>query len=98
LECIRLQRRAIWLKAGDDNIRFFQNYAKGRKVTNTTWNLPLPEGAMVDSFKKLSHIGSTHFKNLYKSPPGLNLADIINVADHFPRFVNEDEANALSLP
>lgn len=53
---------------------------------------------MVDSFNKLSHIGTTHFKNLYKSPPGSNLADIINVAGHFPRFVNEDEAEELYAP
>lgn len=27
-----LRIKAIWLKAGDDNTKFFQNYAKGRKV------------------------------------------------------------------
>lgn len=31
-ESLRLRSRAIWLKAGNDNTRFFQNYAKGRKV------------------------------------------------------------------
>eukprot|EP00253_Pinus_taeda_P016805 PITA_16805 len=80
---------------GDDNTRFFQNYAKGRKVTNTIWNLPLPKGGVDDSFNKLSHLGSTHFKNLYKSPPSSNLVDIINVVGHFPGFINEDEVEAL---
>jgi len=37
-ESLRLRSRAIWLKAGDDSTRFFQNYAKGRKVSNTIWN------------------------------------------------------------
>lgn len=97
-ESVRLRSRAIWLKIGDDNTRFFQNYAKGRKVSNTIWNLPLPEGGLADSFKKLSHLGTTHLRNLYKSPPGANLADIINVAGHFPRFVNEDEAGELCAP
>eukprot|EP00253_Pinus_taeda_P028072 PITA_28072 len=90
--------RVIWLKSGDDNTRFFQNYAKGRKVTNTIWKIPLPEGGVADTFNKLSHLGSTHFKNVYKQPPGSTLADIINIAGHFPRFVNEDEALTLNHP
>lgn len=53
---------------------------------------------MVDSFIKLSHLGSSHFRNLYKQPPGSTIADIINIAGHFPRFVNEDEAEALYDP
>jgi len=97
-ESLRLRSRAIWLKARDDNTRFFQNYAKGRKESNTIWNLPLPEGGVSDSFNKLSHLGSTHFRNLYKSPLGSNLVDIINVAGHFPRFVNEDEADEPYTP
>lgn len=95
---MRLRSRAIWLKAGDDNTRFFHNYTKGRKVTNTIGNLPLLEGGVADTFNKLSHLGSTHFRNLYKNPPGSNLADIINVARHFPKYVNEDEADELCAP
>lgn len=94
-ESLRLRSRAIWLKAGDDNTRFFQNFAKGQKVSNTTWNLPLPEGGIVDSFNKISHLGSSHFLNLYKSPPGENLADIIIMVGHLPRFVNEEEVEEL---
>eukprot|EP00253_Pinus_taeda_P025511 PITA_25511 len=93
-----LRSIAIWLKAGDENARFFQNYAKGRKVSNTIWNLPLPDGGVVDTFNKLSHLGTSHFKNLFKNPPGSNLANIINVAGHFPRFVNDDEAKELIAP
>jgi len=94
----RLRSRAIWLKAGDDNTRFFQNYAKGRKVYNTIWNLPMPEGGYADSFNKLAHLGTSHFRNLYKCPHEANLPDIINVAGHFSRFVNGDEADELFAP
>eukprot|EP00253_Pinus_taeda_P014091 PITA_14091 len=97
-ESQRLRSKAIWLKAGDDNTRFFQNYAKRRRVANTIWNLPLPEGGLADSFNKLSHLGTSHFRNLYKCPPDANLADIINVAGHFPRFVNEEDAEELFTP
>jgi len=80
------------------NTRFFQNYAKGRKVSNTIWNLPLHEGGLVATFNKLSHLGTTHFRNLYKFPCDANLPDIINVAKHFPRFVYEDDAEKLFAP
>eukprot|EP00253_Pinus_taeda_P024332 PITA_24332 len=55
-ESLRLRSRAIWLKAGDDNTKFYQNYAKGRKVSNTIWKLPLPKGGFADCFNKLSHL------------------------------------------
>eukprot|EP00253_Pinus_taeda_P031123 PITA_31123 len=97
-ESIRLCSRAIWLKAGDDNTRFFHNYAKGRKVKNTIWNIPLPEGGVADSFNKLSHLGSSHFRHLYKQHPGSSIADIINIVGHFPKFLNEDESEALFDP
>eukprot|EP00253_Pinus_taeda_P035172 PITA_35172 len=61
-ETIRLRSRATWLKAGDENTRFFHNYAKGRK------------------------------------PQATSIAEIINIAGHFPRFVNEDEADHLFDP
>eukprot|EP00253_Pinus_taeda_P033720 PITA_33720 len=97
-ESHRLRIRAIWLKDGDENSKFFQNYAKGRKVSNTIWNLPLPEGGLADSFNKLSQLSTNHFRSIYKSPPGTNLAEIINVENQFPRFVNEDDSEDLMAP
>eukprot|EP00253_Pinus_taeda_P030096 PITA_30096 len=95
-ESLRLRSRAIWLKAGDENSRFFHNFAKGRKVANTIWNLPLLEGGLANSFNKLSQLGTSHFRSLYRSPPGSNLAEIINVATHLPRFVNKDDSADLT--
>lgn len=91
-----MRRRAIWLKVGNENSKFFQNYAKGRKVTNTIWNLPLPEGGHIESFDKLSHLSTSHFRSIYRSPPGTNLVEIINVANHFPRFVNGEDTDDLT--
>ena len=60
-EAWRLKSRAIWLKAGDENTNFSQNYAKGRKVTNMIWKLPLPNGKLADNFQNLSILGTSHF-------------------------------------
>eukprot|EP00253_Pinus_taeda_P034418 PITA_34418 len=97
-ETIRLRSRATWLKAGDENTRFFHNYAKGRKVKNTIWSLPTPDGDVADTYPKLSQMGSSHFRNLYKQRQGTSIAEIINIAGHFPIFVNEDEADHLFDP
>lgn len=35
----RLKSRALWLKFGDENTKFFQLYAKGRQLKNTIWSL-----------------------------------------------------------
>eukprot|EP00253_Pinus_taeda_P031439 PITA_31439 len=97
-ESIRLRSRAIWLKAGDANSRFFHNFANGRRVANTIWNLPIPDGGLADSFIKLSRLGTSHFKGIFKSLVGTNLAEIINVASHFPRFVNNEDLEDLTTP
>ena len=34
-ESWRLKRRDTWLDSGDENIKFFQSYAKGRENINT---------------------------------------------------------------
>eukprot|EP00253_Pinus_taeda_P027637 PITA_27637 len=97
-ESLRLRSRAIWLKAGDENSKFFHNFAKGRKVSNTIWSLPHPEGGLADNFNKLSQLGTAHFRGLFKNPPGANLAEIIEVASHFPRFINEEDSEDLMNP
>jgi len=35
----RLNSRALCLESEDENIKFFQAYAKGRKNSNTIWSL-----------------------------------------------------------
>lgn len=97
-ESIRLRSRALWIQAGDENTKFFHNFAKCRKVSNTIWKLPTPDGDIADNFNKLAHLGITHFRNLYKSPREENLLDIINVANHFPRFVEEEDVETLTHP
>jgi len=57
----RLKSRAIWLKAEDENTRFFHNYAKGRKNSNTIWKLKNEEGREANTFEELSILGRNHF-------------------------------------
>jgi hypothetical protein len=58
----RIKSRAIWLKSGDENTRFFHNFAKGRKSANTIWRLKDEEGREVSSFPELSGLGKDIFR------------------------------------
>eukprot|EP00253_Pinus_taeda_P030883 PITA_30883 len=91
----RQKSRAIWLKAGDENTKFFHNYAKGRKSANTIWKLRDTDGSEASSFEDLSRMGKMHFQNLFTAQGGITLAEIIRTAQSFPRFVDEEEAENL---
>eukprot|EP00253_Pinus_taeda_P036400 PITA_36400 len=87
----RLKSRAIWLKAGDENTKFFHNYAKGRKNENTIWKLKDRDGREATSFEELSSLGKNHFQSLFSDQGGITLAEVIRVAQCFPRFVEDEE-------
>ena len=92
----RLKSRALWLKAGDENTRFFHNYDKGRKSANTIWALKNEEGREVQNFQSLSDLGQSHFQKLFADPGATTIAEVIRTAQCFPRFLEEDEAEDLN--
>lgn len=91
----RLKSRAIWLKAGDENTKFFHNYAKGRKNANTIWKLKNEEGEEANTFEELSLLGRNHFQSLFADQGEITLAEIIRTAQCFPRYVEDEEAESL---
>jgi hypothetical protein len=46
----RLRRRALWLKVGNNNSKFFHKYTNFCKSLNTIWEIKNEEGFMVRSF------------------------------------------------
>lgn len=91
----RLKSRVIWLKSGDENTKFFQAYAKGQKAANTIWEMKDRQGEMVSSFKGLASLGVDHFQSLFKAPAETSLVEIIQLAQTFPRFAEEEENSNL---
>lgn len=91
----RLKSRATWLQAGDGNTKFFHNFANGRKASNTIWQLPCEPDGWASSHQQLARLGTLHFKSQFTAPTVTNLPDIINLAGHFPRFVEPDAVEDL---
>lgn len=54
----RQKSRALWLHNRDENTKFFQAYAKGRKLANTIWGLKDQSGRQLSSFEDLARLGS----------------------------------------
>ena len=64
-------------------------------MTNTIWGLKQGDGQTVNSFDGLSTSGFSHSKDLCKAQAGSSIAEIVNVAMSFPRFVEEEERLSL---
>ena len=89
-ETWRLKSRALWLASGDEITKFFHAYARGRKAENTIWSLRDEEGVIHHIFEDKARCGVNHFQNLFKAPAQASIAEVIRVAQLFPRFVEEE--------
>jgi len=58
--------------------------------------MPQEDGNMASSFSQPSQLGSTHFINLFRAPCEASIAEIVQIAGHFPRFVDEDSYEELN--
>ena len=67
---LRLKRRAIWLKAGDKNSKFFHNYATHRRNINTICKIKNHEGKIVTTFEEKADAGVAYFQKIFKEPEG----------------------------
>jgi hypothetical protein len=76
-EMWRLKSRAIWMKSGDENTKFFQAYAKGRKCSNTIWHLKDQDGIREHTFEGMSRIGKKYFQELYKVENKATIEEVI---------------------
>ena len=90
-ETWRLKSRATWLECGDENIKKFHAYAKGRKASNTIWCLEDERGRSHESFEDMAETGVDHFQNLFKAPVGAHIVEIMRIAQVFLCFVGEEE-------
>jgi hypothetical protein len=94
-ESWRLKSRAIWLESGDENTKFFQAFAKGRKNINTIWQLKDSAGNLETTFEGMSKLGKNYFQNLFKAETQASIEEVVQVAQFFPRFVEEADNRLL---
>ena len=91
----RLKSRATWLESGDENTKFFQAYAKGRKCTNAIWKLKYHDGKKEHTFEGMARIGKNFFQDLYKAENKATIEEVIRVVQKFPGFTSEEDNKIL---
>jgi len=64
----RLKSRALWIKGGDLNTRFFHKFANQRRIHNSIWDLKDDHGQVVSSQKDLGSTTLNHFKFVFNDP------------------------------
>jgi hypothetical protein len=62
--------RALWLKEGDNNTKFFHHYANQRRNINSIWEIKNEEGNLVSSFQEKAEAGAKFFENLFSALVG----------------------------
>lgn len=94
----RLKSRAIWLQIGDENTKFFQQHANGRRTANSIWELTDQHGFVARTQSQLHDLGTQYFTNLDRAPLHVDLPDILHIAQSFNRYVEPEQEEELNAP
>lgn len=84
----RLKSRAIWLREGDRNSKFFHNFANARRRKNSIWKIEEGNGGFYFSQHDISIEATRFFQNQYKRQQG-NINDIFWAMDSMPEMFDE---------
>ena len=76
-EILRLKSRAIQMECGDDNTKFFQAFAKGRKQQNTIQELRKENNEAANNFEDLAKTGKNYFENIFKEDQQATISEVI---------------------
>lgn len=59
------------------------------------WELKDERGQPVSTQQNLARLANAHFKGIYKAPGGINILEIMRIAELFPRFVDQEDTEEL---
>ena len=82
-QCWRLKCRAIWLKEGDKNTKYFHSFANGLKNTNSIWEIRFA-GQSYISTDSIQDDAIKHFKGLLGAREGSFIEEQLWVVEFFP--------------
>jgi hypothetical protein len=91
----RLKSRAIWLKEGDNNGKFYHKFVNFRKNLNSMWKITDQNGQLDKSFEDISRAGRLYFGNLFKEPLGCPIEEMLKLKNLFPMVFNDEMNDSL---
>ena len=79
------------MECGDDNTKYFQAFAKGKKQQNTIWELKNENNETVNTFEDLANTGRKYFESIFKKDHQTTIAEVIQISQFFPISINEEK-------
>jgi hypothetical protein len=79
-ELWRQRSRAIWIHSGDQNTKFFHNFANFRRNRKFVWEIMDEEGHLHNGQKNIKEEAVKHFKNFFKEQVAPSTNDQVRVA------------------
>lgn len=92
-----LKSRAIWLREGDKNTKFFHGYATRRKNKNSIWRLRI-NGTYLTSSQDIRKEAVNHFNHLFKSRESMVQAEQLWAIEDIPRMFDEEDLEVFKRP
>jgi hypothetical protein len=94
----RLRSRATWLESGDNNTKFFHNYASHSRNQKHIWEIIGGNGVKINDQDLLKQEAVHYFQNFYKAPTVQNTTDQCKIIDMFPQMLSVEESDVLYNP
>jgi hypothetical protein len=94
----RIRSRAIWVQSGDQNNKFFHQFANHRRNRKYIWEVCDVSGTIHKGQKAIAEEAVNYYKSFFKSSLPDISTDQVGVASQFTKMLNEDEARDLYKP
>jgi len=91
----RQRSKATWLQSGDNNTKFFHNYANFRRISKHIWEILDDSGKVIIGQENIKGEATNHFKDLYKEHVSSLPSEQVRIAALFKKMVTKDEARTL---
>jgi hypothetical protein len=97
-ELWRQRSRAIWVQSGDQNMKFFHQFASHRRNIKHIWEIRDDTGTAHCGQESIKEEAVKYYKNFFKSLDQSHPSDQVRVAGLFSCLINEEEARVLHRP
>jgi hypothetical protein len=94
----RQKSRAIWLKSGDQNTKYFHKFASAKRNQKHIWEIWDELGQEHRGQEALKAEANRYFKNLFSKDSYISPVDQMELARLFPRYVNVEDSCLIDRP